>query len=318
MKLTKSVVLAGSDLLTNQTVRWLKNIFDLYVIDYNLDEHHLATVLGTYDAVGLIHGGGTFISDHFFRKCPRLEWNIFPGMEPFPIYNRPALDYAKEHNIPIYPTGGGIQAVVETTLQQISDPILLKKRATGWRREIPFNLNAYHAAEELSVIGLGNLGKEILLRCQASGKFGHILFSGRKENPEFTKKTGIPFVPMNEAFKADVVIITVAHIYGVTDNYIGRDLLNEAAPHSLIINNVRPQIMNMAETLKFADERPDVTIIIDASPAEIVREYGQRWLDAIDKLPNIILTGHTAWKKPYTRKEYSVETRRVITEKILA
>jgi hypothetical protein len=74
----------------------------------------------------------------------------------------------------------------------------------------------------------------------------------------------------------------------------------------------------MAETLKFADERPDVTIIIDASPAEIVREYGQRWLDAIDKLPNIILTGHTAWKKPYTRKEYSVETRRVITEKILA
>lgn len=77
--------------------------------------------------------------------------------------------------------------------------------------------------------------------------------------------------------------------------------------------------MHMAETLAFAKKRCDVTIIIDASRDEIIHQYEyDPTLMTIESCPNIILTGHSAWKKPYTRKEYSAGTRNVIIENNLA
>lgn len=310
----KRVVLTGSKLLITSTVRWLKKIFELYIIDIKINENGLSRVIGAHNAIGLIHGGNTFISEFLFKNCPSLRWSVFPGIEPFPTFNRAALNLCQDHLFPVYSTGGGIRAVVQTTIEQISDLTLLKKRAAGRRIDLPFIVDKYHAHETLSVIGLGNMGKEILLRCKARGKFDKVIFSGRTDNLEFTEKTGIPFRPMEEAFRADVVILTIAHIAGVTDNYVGHDLMHQINPHGLLINNVRPQIMDIQRTFDFAMVRDDVTIIIDASLAEIEREYGQTLLNTLKHHPNIVFTGHTAWKKPYTRQEYSAGVMKIITE----
>ena len=315
----KRVFLTGSELLTRSTINWLKKVFNLVVIEYEINEVELSGLMQIQRPVeGLIHGGATPISDLFFKRIPQIKWNIFPGMEPFPIYNKAALNWAKEHNIPIYPTGGGLRAVAETTCQEISDPILIRKRATGLGLETPFHTTDYHRLDSLAVIGQGNLAKEIFARCPHIKKFEDVCCSGRRENPEFTKETGIPFLPVEEAFQADIVILTVAHIPGATDNYIGSDLMHRINSHGLLINNIRPQIMNLLKTFEFATDRRDVTIIIDASRTEIEREYGQEIIRAIDFCPNILLTGHTAWKKPHTRKEYSTGVRKVVDENNLA
>ncbi|HLM83829.1 MAG TPA: NAD(P)-dependent oxidoreductase [Candidatus Bathyarchaeia archaeon] len=318
MKKKKKVVLTGPELLTGPAASWLEKTFHLLVVDYDVSEVELCDLVKKFDAIGLIHGGPTFLTEQIFKSCPEVQWHIFLGMEPFPIYNRAALDFSRQLQIPIYSSGGGIHAVVETTIQQICDLTLLKKRAAGRQHELPFFAPFYQLNEKLAVIGLGNLGKNILIKCQTSQKFGHILFSGRKENPEFTENTKIPFVPMNEAFKADIIVITVAHLPGVTDNYIGIDVLSQAAPHALIVNNIRPQIMNMVETIAFAIVRPDVMTILDASRKEILREYGERMLESIDQHPNIVLTGHTSWKTTFTISEYSEGLMSVIREKNLA
>lgn len=314
----KRVILTGPELLTNSAIRWLKNVFDLTIICYEINEVELSSLLQNLRAEGLIHGGPTPITDLFFKRTPQIKWNIFPGMEPFPTYSRPALKYAKEHSVQIYPTGGGLRAVAETTRLEISDTLIIKKRAAGLGLEAPFNLTDFHRFDSLAVIGLGNLAKEIFLNYPTIKKFEQVCYSGRSENSDFTAKNGIPFKRMEKAFASDIIVLSIAHIPGVTDNYIGSKLLNLVARYGVVINNVRPQIMNMGETVAFAKKRPDVTIIIDASKEEILREYGIDMLNAILKCPNIILTGHSAWKKSYTRKEYSVGTRNVVTENNLA
>lgn len=316
----KKVILSGPDLLTRSTIRWLKEVFQMTLVYHEINEVELSSLIQTLRPIdGLIHGGPTPITDLFFKRTPQIKWNIFPGMEPFPTYNRAALDYAKAHNILIYPTGGGIRAVAETTCQEISDPLLIRKRAAGLGLEVPFGITNFHRLDSLAVIGLGNLAKKILADCPTIKKFEQVCYSGRSEKPGFTAETGIPFKRMEKAFTSDIVVLSIAHIPEVTDNYIGSKLLQMVARHGVVINNIRPQIMNMAETIAFAKKRRDVTIIIDASRDEIVLQYGyNETLMAIDSCPNITLTGHTAWKKSYTRKEYSVGVRNVVTENNLA
>lgn len=319
MNSQKRVVLTGPSIFTRPTISWLKKIFQLTIIDYDLSETELAAVIQSLQPVeGLIHGGSTFISEVFFKRIPEIKWNIFPGMEPFPIYNRSALDCAREHNIPIFPTGGGLRAVAETTCQEISDPFLIRKRATGRNIEVPYHTADYHLFETLAIIGSGHLASEIFARCPHLKKFERLCHSGRSEKPDFTSKTGAPFRHMEDAFSSSIVVLTIAHIPGITDNYVDLNLLRLIPHHGLVINNVRPQIMNIPETLRFALERRDVTIIIDASNLEIKQEYGLEILNELVALGNIILTGHTAWKKPSTRKEYSAGLRRIISEKNLA
>ncbi|HPL62483.1 MAG TPA: NAD(P)-dependent oxidoreductase [Syntrophales bacterium] len=313
----KKAVITCPGRITHEALCFLKEKFELAEA-CDLPEEELASAV--HDAALLVMGGDEKITQKVHRANPGLR-KIFLGVDPVFAFDPEVMEHDRSRNL-LFLAEGGIAAVASTTVEEMTDPVLLKSRLAKSFLPIPeSNLAEGLRYQRVSVIGAGRIGKSVMEKL--AGRCGEIAYYDPKGRSGGNEPPGLRAVKeLAPCFERDIVTVHLALVPGQTENMIGYAELSRLRPNGLLINNARSQLIEPAGLLRFLRERTDALYVCDVFYVEggelrDTIESGAGLFRDIFSRPNFLYTRHLAAMRPETYEEYGRNMIRIIKEKIL-
>jgi lactate dehydrogenase-like 2-hydroxyacid dehydrogenase len=203
----------------------------------------LTAALSEYDAI--LPTLGDIFAAGVFAKAPRTKILANFGVG----YNHIDVAAAKAAGVAVTNTPG---AVTDATADIALTLILMTARRAGegermlrrgaWTGWHPTQMLGMHlTGKRLGVIGMGRIGRAIARRCHFGFGMEVVFFNRSRVDP------GLPArqVAFAEAMAADVVVLAVPG-GATTRHLIGAEALGLMAPHALLINIARGDVVDEA------------------------------------------------------------------------
>jgi phosphoglycerate dehydrogenase-like enzyme len=285
----KIKVIGNFIFLSKETVRALKQLGDLEILDVNADEAGLIKYGKDADAI-ITWGKPTA---KMVRTCKQLKFigYMFTGYDA--VVNDPELVQAlKENHIAIsYAPGYAVQGVSEYAVGALLAgvrkllPAVINNRASGFKEMFSDYLGGSISGSTAGILGMGNIGSAVAGKLQALG--ANII--SYTKHPS-AKKLNIPvdYVSLEELFtKSDNVVIT-AQLNRETEGLVTKKLLLSLPQNAVVVNAARGKIFDLRGLVAAAGKRPDLQIFVDELDAD------QDLLAQISAQKNIYVTPHIA------------------------
>lgn len=247
---------------------------------------------------------------------------VFIGDEPHPIIKESADDLIKARGINVYTTGGGAEAVVQSTLDEIYDPVILQdsfSKAGIWKPGQPGELLG---KKNIVIIGTGQIGYRLAVKLLELGHCRSVSHAGGRGPKEDLVKMGIPYIKkLRDAFGfGDILSIHLALI-PETRGIIGFRELNAMKPGTIFINNARADLVKKAGLRRYIRQRPRPrtkfiwdTIWTEGPEFEHLSPMEREIVNFLDYTQHTCVPKHIELALPV----YGENTLRVTKEKILA
>lgn len=299
------LALACAEIIPLKYQKELAEIFRLHECGRSLSEEEISGELS--GAVGLALGGLEKISLQVLKESSTLKWIVFVGIQAESFFTAEAWRYCLEQGIPVYQTGGGIEAVARFTVKEIFD----------------FFEPEELAKKSITVIGAGNIGSRVL--SQLKGKCRKLRYADPLGEKNELRKMRISYLPeYSKAFQANIVSLHLA-LAPETEGSIGLEHLKLIKRGGLLINNARAGLVEAEVLRDFLKARPDVSALWDVFYLE-GEEYERFLADKrnevlfdIIRSPNFRFTKRlAAWSDNSAFNEYGNNLLRIIKEKKLA
>lgn len=308
----RSALITCADRLTSEALDTLGEKFDMSLAQCALSENELAEAVR--DKSLLIMGGDEKVTGRVHEANPGLV-KIFLGVDPQFAFDPDVLAHDRDKGL-LHLAEGGFDAVALTTVEEMTDPVMLKSRLAKSFLPIPESLPDALSTQNVSVIGAGRIGSIVLQALAGKCSSLHYFNPGRGK-PEIDKIGAQRAETLSGAFAHDIVTIHLAYVPGKTEGLIGYDELSRINPNGLLINNARSELIAPDILLRFLRDRPDVFYICDVYYAEgrALQELARSKSGSLAELfnqPNLLYTRHLAAMRPETYREYSESLVRII------
>ena len=185
---------------------------------------------------------------------------------------------------------------------------VLDARAGRW------NKKAYAQAEglkgrTLGVIGLGNIGTEVVHRAQAFDL--DVIAWSRSLTPEMAEAQGIGHRSSPEAVAADASIVTL-HVASTPDtrNLADRDFFAALPDGALFVNTTRAAVVD-EDALAWAMDEKDILVAIDVMEGEPASKQAEFEHPLADH-PNLYMTHHIGASTQQALDATAMEAARVV------
>lgn len=175
----------------------------------------------------------------------------------------------------------------------------------GWEPELL--LGTELAGKTMGVIGLGRIGAQIVQRA-VRGMDMKAMYYDVKRNEAFEKETGATFATIEEVLKAADIVSLHVPLLPSTRHLIDAKRLRMMKKGAILINTARGPVI---------DEKALVSALkakrIAAAGLDVYEEE-PKLAPGLAKLPNVVLTPHTASATVETRDEMAKMAARAIIE----
>lgn len=315
-----------------ECMEWLRSKFEVVAAPCALNETRLSNTLDS--ARVLVMGGAEIITRPVLEKWQAKASEgkiaiIFAGIQDSTSYTESAIKYADQNGIARFKTGGGIEAVAQSTFQ-----------------ETVFKLGAKRDSRIL-IVGAGNIGGKVLEKLKGVG-YNNLIYSGGRRESDEMSRLGIPYEPnLTRAFSdVDTVSLHLPLIPKVTENLIRYEHLSQIRPNGVFINNARANVVDPRGFLKFLKERKDVSNIWDVFYKEgpelekllasdkstlykgIFYHFRNDWIDLFQQFkgayidwmeifrqhPKSLFTNHSTAMRPPTFWEYGNSIKGIVIQ----
>ena len=219
-------------------------------------------------------------------------------------FNNIDVEGAKERDIVITNTPGVLtETVAEHTFGLIlavatrvveADAFVRAKKFTGWEPELLLGLDLL--GKTLGIIGAGRIGTRVAELGKAFGM--HVAYYDIQKNTILEEKTGAEYCESPETLlrKADVVSVHLP-LNEHTHHFIDMQKLTMMKPDAILVNTSRGAVIDESALIKALQENVLFGAGLD------VFENEPEVPGALRKLPNVILTPHTASASVGTRNK---------------
>lgn len=183
-------------------------------------------------------------------------------------------------------------------------------RAGKWNKK-EFGKAAGLYGRTLGLIGLGQIGREMIRRAEAFGM--NVIGWSRSLSPEMADELGIHFrqTILELVHEADVISIHVA-LTPETRGFINADVFEVIKPGAFFINTSRAEVVDQA-ALAQAVKTKGIRAGLDVFAGEPTTPTGE-FTDEIVSLPNVYGTHHIGASTDQAQEAIAAETVRIISE----
>ena len=275
-------------------------------MDYSEDE--LCDILKDYDCY--INGGDEICTRKVIEHNKQLKLISFMGTGYQKYID---VEAAKQYGIPVtYTPSANAKAVAEYTVALILDAA--KKitfsnnevRNKEWKKIKNFNLEG----KTLGIVGMGAIGTHIAkILCDGFGM--KLIYNSRSNKPDIDRKYNTNMVTLDELFKnADVISVNATYTEE-NINMIGKEQLDLANEHTILVNTARQELINKEDLYDAIINNRIGFVAMDGFYKEpITKETNDKFLEfPSDKF---LLTPHNA----YNSKDAVVEMERMLVESL--
>ncbi len=183
-------------------------------------------------------------------------------------------------------------------------------RAGKWNKK-EFGKAAGLYGRTLGLIGLGQIGREMIRRAEAFGL--NVIGWSRSLTPEKADELGIHFrqTILELVHEADIISIHVA-LTPETRGFINADVFEVMKPGAFFINTSRAEVVDQA-ALAQAVKTKGIRAGLDVFAGEPTTATGE-FTDEIVSLPNVYGTHHIGASTDQAQEAIAAETVRIISE----
>ncbi|MGE0886979.1 MAG: 3-phosphoglycerate dehydrogenase family protein [Blastocatellales bacterium] len=183
-------------------------------------------------------------------------------------------------------------------------------RAGKWNKK-EFGKAAGLYGRTLGLIGLGQIGRELIRRAEAFGL--NVIGWSRSLTPEKADELGIHFrqTILELVHEADIISIHVA-LTPETRGFINADVFEVMKPGAFFINTSRAEVVDQA-ALAQAVKTKGIRAGLDVFAGEPTTATGE-FTDEIVSLPNVYGTHHIGASTDQAQEAIAAETVRIISE----
>lgn len=230
-------------------------------------------------------------------------------------FNNIDVESAKERNIIVTNTPGVLtETVAEHTFGLIlavatrvveADAFVRAKKFTGWEPELLLGLDLLDRT--LGIVGAGRIGTRVAELGKAFGM--EVAYYDIQKNTDLEEKTGAEYCESPEALlrKANVVSLHLP-LNEHTHHFINAQKLAMMKQDAILVNTSRGAVIDESALIKALQERMLFGAGLD------VFEDEPKVPSALRKLPNVILTPHTASASVGTRRKMA----EMVAENVIA
>ena len=314
MERTRRIVLTCPGIFTEELLTYLNSNYELVSVGCSMSEEGSVEVLKNSDI--LIMGGNEVITPYVLENIPQKLQFIFAGIQASTAF--PGT--WEEVRGRVFATGGGQEAVAQTTLQQLTfyNPLRLQG-VMAKNKETPIHRDAILGNQTLLIVGAGTIGGRVMEL--AKGRFKEIVYAGGKGEKRELRESGFGYIAdLREAFE----IADAASIHSVlipaTEKSITIKQLAKMPRNGFLLNNARSGIIAPEDLKVVLYNRPDMQVIFDefyVNGEEFRKTMNESTPNIYQKIigfRNFCYTGHTANQGELTRREYSAGVMRLIKE----
>jgi glyoxylate reductase len=166
-----------------------------------------------------------------------------------------------------------------------ADQFVRRGKYKGW--EPLLLIGTQLAGKTLGIVGLGRIGIAVAERA-ARGLRMNVIYNDRQRNEEFERALGAKFVPRDVLFAdADAVSLHVP-LLPATHHLVNAEALSRMKPSAILINTSRGPVIDEAALVEALRKGTIRGAGID------VYEHEPKLARGLHKLPNVVLTPHTA------------------------
>lgn len=251
----KKALLTCSAMLPHETIAELKTLLDLSVESCALKKDRLIDNLRGKDVHYL--GGMERIDFEVLLRSDFLGDIVFIGDEPYPFIDESADDLIKARKINTYATGGGAEAVAQSTIDEIYNPLILQdsfSKANMWNPGLPEELLS---KKNVVVIGAGKIGRLVAVKLLELGHCQSVSHAGGRGPKKDLVEMGIPYIKkFRDVFRfGDIISIHYA-LNTHTRKCIGFKELNAMRNGTIFINNARADLIYRYGLIKYIRKNP--------------------------------------------------------------
>jgi phosphoglycerate dehydrogenase-like enzyme len=264
----------------------------------------------------LIMGGNEVITQRVLENIPRNLQFIFAGIQASTAF--PGT--WEEVQGRVFATGGGQEAVIQTTLQQLIffNPLRLQNMMAK-NGKIPIDRDTILKNQTLTVVGAGTIGKRVMQL--AKSMFKEVKYTGgRGEKPEL-HEAGFKYVAdFGEAFSVANAVSIHLELNPSTEKSIASNQLMKMPKNSFLLNNARAGIISFGDMEAFLFSRQDIQVICDefyVNGEEFRKKMDESKPNAYQQIINFAnfwYTGHTANQGELTKRQYSEGALKILAD----
>ncbi|GMV35500.1 MAG: hypothetical protein AMXMBFR61_00080 [Fimbriimonadales bacterium] len=163
----------------------------------------------------------------------------------------------------------------------------------------------------LGVLGLGNIGQEVVHRGKAFGM--KVVGWSRWITPEIADDMGVGYRPTIEEVAEDSDVLTIhLALTPETQGIIGEQVLSRLKPGTILVNTSRAKVLDQKALLKYAKER-GLRVGLDVFDEEPSTAEGEVNSELMT-LPNVYVTHHIGASTDQAQEAVAEETVRIIRE----
>ncbi|MFQ5895875.1 MAG: D-2-hydroxyacid dehydrogenase family protein [Nitrospinota bacterium] len=261
---------------------------------------------GPDELIGRLRGAEVALSTRYQTRFGADLLEALPGLRLISIMGtRPrTVDMPKANALGITVTcipGASSEAIAEHTWMMILTlakqvPYLTRGMATGhWPRKTGWEL----AGKTLSLLGLGNIGRKVALMGRGFGM--RTLTWSRRMTPERAAEVGAEAATLDRCTREADLLSLHLHVNEGTRGIISRERLAQMKPGSYLVNTARAALVDMEALYEALAGGHLAGAGLDVfEPAEPLPSGSP-----LRKLPNVILTPHSAWDTDGTQLRYT-------------
>jgi len=314
MKKIQRIVLTCPGIFTEELLGYLDSNYEFIQVGCSISEEESIEFLKNADM--LIMGGNEIISPRVLENTPPDMRFVFAGIQASTAFQ----GTWEEIRGRVFTTGGGQEAVVQTTLQLLTflNPVRAQSLMAK-NKQIPITRDAILKNQTLLIVGAGAIGKRVMEF--AKKIFGEVLYTGgRGEKPDLREAGFIYSSDFAEAFSvADAASIHL-ELNPTTEKSITNEHLAKMPANGFLLNNARARIIAPDDLERVLLNRPDMQIIFDEFYVN-GEEFRNTMNESTPNIYQIILgfrnfwyTGHTANQGELTKQEYSEGVLRILSQ----
>lgn len=239
------------------------------------------------DAEGLISRGDIKIDDALLSQAPKLRVIAQSSVG----YDNISIEACTNHSIPFGNTPG---VLVEATADLAFGLLLTSARgihegweyvkAGKWGSSVNFPLRVDLYGKNLGIVGMGNIGRSVAKRAQASGM--NILYHNRAPREE-NDQLGATYVPFNTLLEKSDFIVVLVPLTEQSRGLFGREQFSKMKSTCYFINTSRGAVVDTEALYEALVDKKIAYAALDVTdPEPINMEH------PIMGLENVLITPH--------------------------
>lgn len=186
-----------------------------------------------------------------------------------------------------------------------SDAFLRKGKFHGWEPELLLGMEM--KGKTIGIVGLGRIGSEVASIC-AKGFGMKVLYTDMKPNAEFEKAVGARFMKLEALLTESDVVSVHVPLLPTTRHLIDAKALQLMKKTAYLVNTSRGPIVDEKALVAALKKKQIAGAGLD------VFEFEPKLAAGLAKLPNVVMTPHTASATVETRTEMA----KLVAQNVLA